>query len=32
MLHCVGGCGLGTTMTLSPVTPGSNVAVWAADP
>ena len=32
MLHCVGGCGLGTTMTLSPITPGSNVAVWGGGP
>jgi S-(hydroxymethyl)glutathione dehydrogenase/alcohol dehydrogenase len=32
MLHCVGGCGLGTTMTLSPVEPGSNVAVWGGGP
>lgn len=32
MLHCVGGCGLGMTMTLSPVEPGSNVAVWGGGP
>jgi S-(hydroxymethyl)glutathione dehydrogenase/alcohol dehydrogenase len=32
MLHCVGGCGLGTTMTLSPVEPGSNVAVFGLGP
>ncbi len=32
MLHCVGACGLGTTMTLSPVEPGSDVAVWGAGP
>jgi S-(hydroxymethyl)glutathione dehydrogenase/alcohol dehydrogenase len=32
MLHCVGGCGLGTTMTLSPVEPGSNVAIWGGGP
>jgi S-(hydroxymethyl)glutathione dehydrogenase/alcohol dehydrogenase len=32
MLHCVGGCGLGTTMTLAPVEPGSNVAVWGGGP
>lgn len=32
MLHCVGGTGLGTTMTLSPVEPGSNVAVFGAGP
>jgi S-(hydroxymethyl)glutathione dehydrogenase/alcohol dehydrogenase len=32
MLHCVGGCGLGMTMTLSPVEPGSTVAVWGGGP
>jgi S-(hydroxymethyl)glutathione dehydrogenase/alcohol dehydrogenase len=32
MLHCVGGCGLGTAMTLSPVEPGSNVAIWGGGP
>jgi S-(hydroxymethyl)glutathione dehydrogenase/alcohol dehydrogenase len=32
MLHCVGGCGLGTTMTLAPVEPGSNVAVFGGGP
>lgn len=32
MLHCVGGCGLGTTMTLAPVEPGSNVAIWGGGP
>ncbi len=32
MLHCVGGCGLGMTMTLAPVEPGSNVAVWGGGP
>jgi S-(hydroxymethyl)glutathione dehydrogenase/alcohol dehydrogenase len=32
MLHCVGGCGLGTAMTLAPVEPGSNVAVWGGGP
>ena len=32
LLHCVGGCGLGTTMTLSPVEPGSNVAVFGLGP
>jgi S-(hydroxymethyl)glutathione dehydrogenase/alcohol dehydrogenase len=32
MLHCVGGCGLGTAMTLAPVEPGSDVAVWGAGP
>ena len=32
MLHCVGGCGLGTTMTLAPVEPGSDVAVFGAGP
>jgi S-(hydroxymethyl)glutathione dehydrogenase/alcohol dehydrogenase len=32
MLHCVGGCGLGTTMTLAPVEPGSNVAVFGLGP
>jgi len=31
-LHCVSGCGLGTTMTLAPVEPGSNVAVWGGGP
>ena len=32
MLHCVSGCGLGMTMTLSPVEPGSNVAIWGGGP
>jgi S-(hydroxymethyl)glutathione dehydrogenase/alcohol dehydrogenase len=32
MLHCVGGCGLGMTMTLSPIEPGSNVAVYGLGP
>jgi len=32
MLHCVGSCGLGTTMTLAPVKPGSNVAVFGLGP
>jgi len=32
MLHCVGGCGLGTTMTLSPVEPGSDVVVFGGGP
>ena len=32
MLHCVGGCGLGATMTLAPVEPGSNVAIWGGGP
>jgi S-(hydroxymethyl)glutathione dehydrogenase/alcohol dehydrogenase len=32
MLHCVGGCGLGMTMTLSPIEPGSNVAIWGGGP
>jgi S-(hydroxymethyl)glutathione dehydrogenase / alcohol dehydrogenase len=32
MLHCVGGCGLGTTMTLAPVEPGSDVAVFGLGP
>jgi S-(hydroxymethyl)glutathione dehydrogenase / alcohol dehydrogenase len=32
MLHCVGGCGLGMAMTLSPVEPGSNVAIWGGGP
>ena len=32
MLHCVGGCGLGTTMTLSPVEAGSDVAVFGLGP
>ena len=32
MLHCVSGCGLGMTMTLSPVTPGSNVAIYGLGP
>jgi S-(hydroxymethyl)glutathione dehydrogenase/alcohol dehydrogenase len=31
-LHCVAGCGLGMTMTLSPVEAGSNVAVWGGGP
>jgi S-(hydroxymethyl)glutathione dehydrogenase/alcohol dehydrogenase len=31
-LHCVSGCGLGTTMTLAPVEAGSNVAVWGGGP
>lgn len=32
MLHCVGGAGLGMAMTLSPIEPGSNVAVWGGGP
>lgn len=32
MLHCVGGCGLGMTMTLAPIEPGSNVAVYGLGP
>ncbi len=32
MLHCVGGTGLGATMTLAPVEAGSNVAVWGGGP
>jgi S-(hydroxymethyl)glutathione dehydrogenase/alcohol dehydrogenase len=32
MLHCVSGCGLGMTMTLSPIEPGSNVAIWGGGP
>jgi S-(hydroxymethyl)glutathione dehydrogenase/alcohol dehydrogenase len=32
MLHCVSGCGLGMTMTLSPIEPGSNVAVFGLGP
>jgi S-(hydroxymethyl)glutathione dehydrogenase/alcohol dehydrogenase len=32
MLHCVSGCGLGMTMTLAPVRPGSNVAIWGGGP
>ena len=32
MLHCVSGCGLGMTMTLSPIEPGSNVAVYGLGP
>ncbi len=32
MLHCVGGCGLGTAMTLSPVEPGSDVVVFGGGP
>lgn len=32
MLHCVSGCGLGMTMTLSPVEPGSIVAVYGLGP
>ena len=28
LLHCVGGTGLGTAMTLAPVRPGSTVAVF----
>jgi S-(hydroxymethyl)glutathione dehydrogenase/alcohol dehydrogenase len=31
-LHCVGGTGLGTTMTLSPVEPGSNVVIFGCGP
>jgi S-(hydroxymethyl)glutathione dehydrogenase/alcohol dehydrogenase len=31
-LHCVSGTGLGATMTLAPVEPGSNVAVWGGGP
>jgi S-(hydroxymethyl)glutathione dehydrogenase/alcohol dehydrogenase len=32
MLHCVSGCGLGMTMTLWPVQPGSTVAVFGLGP
>lgn len=32
VLHCVGACGLGTTMTLAPVRPGSTVAVFGLGP
>ena len=32
MLHCVSGCGLGMTMTLSPIEPGSNVAIYGLGP
>ncbi len=32
VLHCVGACGLGTTMTLAPVTPASSVAVFGLGP
>ncbi len=32
MLHCVGGTGLGMAMTLAPVRPGSNVAVFGLGP
>lgn len=32
MLHCVSGCGLSMAMTLSPVEPGSNVAVYGLGP
>ncbi|MAM71673.1 MAG: hypothetical protein CMP91_11080 [Gammaproteobacteria bacterium] len=32
MLSCVSGTGLGMTMTLSPVTPGSIVAIFGAGP
>ncbi len=32
MLHCVAGCGLGMTMTLAPVEPGSDVAIWGGGP
>jgi Zn-dependent alcohol dehydrogenase len=32
MLHCVSGCGLGMTMTLSPIEPGSSVAVYGLGP
>jgi len=32
MLHCVGATGLGTTMTLAPVEPGSDVAVFGCGP
>jgi S-(hydroxymethyl)glutathione dehydrogenase/alcohol dehydrogenase len=31
-LHCVAGCGLGTTMTLAPIESGSNVAIWGGGP
>ena len=31
-LHCVSGCGLGMTMTLSPVEAGSNVAIGEVVP
>ncbi len=32
LLHCVGGTGLGTTMTLSPIEPGADVAVFGCGP
>jgi len=32
MLHCVGGTGLGMTMTLHPVQPGDDVAVFGCGP
>ena len=32
LLHCVAGCGLGMAMTLSPIEPGSNVAVFGMGP
>jgi len=32
MLHCVSGCGLGMTMTLAPIEPGSSVAVYGLGP
>jgi S-(hydroxymethyl)glutathione dehydrogenase/alcohol dehydrogenase len=32
LLHCVGGCGLGTAMTLAPIKPGSTVAVFGLGP
>lgn len=32
MLHCVSGAGLGMTMTLSPIEPGSDVAVFGLGP
>jgi S-(hydroxymethyl)glutathione dehydrogenase/alcohol dehydrogenase len=32
LLSCVGSTGLGTTMTLSPITPGASVAIFGAGP
>ena len=32
ILHCVGGCGLGATMTLAPIEPASDVVVFGAGP
>jgi S-(hydroxymethyl)glutathione dehydrogenase/alcohol dehydrogenase len=32
LLSCVAGTGLGTTMTLAPITPGANVAIFGLGP